>query len=378
MSSPAAHLLDAFDRQVGWCEAGASPFSARVLALSRRWLDTEPEALAALAEVDRDPLAAAVSLRWLGGLHHLALLGRKPWAALWPPAADTADDATLTAAIALAWQREQPHLRAALSRPPQTNEVMRSAALLPGLLHVAAMLQRPLHLAEIGSSAGLNLWCDHYRHEAGSPDGGTWAWGDAAAALTLRPAWRGPPPPTDAPLAIARRAGCDAAPLDLSLPGEDLRLASFVWADQRERLARLRAAIAVVRPLRSGQSGRSSSGAVQARQAVDFVREQLAARHAGEAFVLMHSVVWQYIAAEEQEAITARMHAAAAQATAASPLAWLRFEPPRPDLRVALRCTTWPGGVDALLAEAHPHGAWVHWQGPGAGTDTATVAASPA
>ena len=118
--------------------------------------------------------------------------------------------------------------------------------------------------------------------------------------------------------------------------------------------------------------------AVQARPAVDFVREQLAARHAGEAFVLMHSVVWQYIAAEEQEAITARMHAAAAQATAASPLAWLRFEPPRPDLRVALRCTLWPGGVDALLAEAHPHGAWVHWQGPGAGTDTATVAASPA
>ena len=60
MSSPAARLLDAFDRQVGWCEAGASPFSARVLALSRRWLDTDPEALAALAEVDRDPLAAAV------------------------------------------------------------------------------------------------------------------------------------------------------------------------------------------------------------------------------------------------------------------------------------------------------------------------------
>jgi hypothetical protein len=372
LSSPAAHLLDAFDRQVGWCEAGASPFSARVLALSRRWLDTEPEALAALAEVDRDPLAAAVSLRWLGGLHHLALLGRKPWAELWPPAADTADDATLTAAIALAWQREQPHLRAALSRPPQTNEVMRSAALLPGLLHVAATLQRPLHLAEIGSSAGLNLWCDHYRHEAGGPDGGAWAWGDTGAALTLRTEWRGDAPAVDAPLRIARRAGCDAAPVDLALPGEDLRLASFVWAGQHERLARLRAAIAVVRPLRAG------GPPLQTRQAADFVREQLAARREGEAFVLMHSVVWQYIDALEQQAITARMHAAAAQASAASPLAWLRFEPPRPDLRVELRCTTWPGGHDVLLAECHPHGASVHWRAPGAGTGAATVAASPA
>jgi hypothetical protein len=372
LSSPAAHLLDAFDRQVGWCEAGASPFSARVLALSRRWLDTEPEALAALATVDRDPLAAAVSLRWLGGLHHLALLGRKPWAVLWPPAADTADDATLTAAIALAWQREQPHLRAALSRPPQTNEVMRSAALLPGLLHVAATLQRPLHLAEIGSSAGLNLWCDHYRHEAGSPDGSAWAWGDTGAALTLRTEWRGDAPAVDAPLRIARRAGCDAAPVDLALPGEDLRLASFVWAGQHERLARLRAAIAVVRPLRAG------GPPLQTRQAADFVREQLAARREGEAFVLMHSVVWQYIDALEQQAITARMHAAAAQASAASPLAWLRFEPPRPDLRVELRCTTWPGGHDVLLAECHPHGASVHWRAPGAGAGMATVAASPA
>jgi hypothetical protein len=368
----ATRLLAAFDQQVGWCTQGASPFSASVLALSRRWLEGEPEALALLAAVEADPLAAAVPLRWLGALHHLALLGREPWMTLWPPAEPPHDDA-LTAAIARAWHDQRAHLVAALARAPQTNEVMRSAALLPGLLHVAQALQRPLHLAEIGASAGLNLWADRYRHEP-LCDGAdaAWAWGDTAAALTLRATWRGPAPPVGAPLTVARRAGCDAAPVDLSQPGEDLRLASFVWADQPERLARLRAAVAGVRPRLA------AAAAVQARQAADFVREQLALRRAGEAFVLMHSVVWQYIAAAEQADIQAQMQAAGANATAASPVAWLCFEPlPGPSLHVALRCTTWPGGEDRLLAEAHPHGAWVHWRAD-AGLPAAGVAASAA
>lgn len=372
MSDTAAtRLLAAFDQQVAWCTQGASPFSARVLALSRRWLEGEPEALAQLAAVDDNPRAAAVSLRWLGALHHLALLGREPWAALWPPAA-AADDEALVEAIARAWRDERPHLVAALARAPQTNEVMRSAALLPGLLHVAQALQRPLHLAEIGASAGLNLWADGYRHEpVCEAAADAWAWGDATAALTLSATWRGPAPPVGAPLAVARRAGCDATPVDLSQPGEDLRLASFVWADQHERLARLRAAVAVVRPRLA------TDGAVQARQAADFVRAQLAQRRPGEAFVLMHSVVWQYIAAAEQADIRAQMQTAGEQATAASPVAWLRFEPAGPELRVELRCTTWPGGHDTLLAEAHPHGAWVHWRDDAA-PPAAGVAASAA
>ena len=317
-----------------------------------------------LAAVEADPLAAAVSLRWLGGLHHLALLGREPWAGLWPPSAREADEGDLTEAISRAWRDERRHLQAALARPPQTNEVMRSAVLLPGLLHVAAALRRPLHLAEIGSSAGLNLWCDHYRH-----DPGPWAWGDPAAALTLRTEWHGQAPPTDAPLVVARRAGCDLAPIDLAQPGEDLRLASFVWADQRERLARLQAAMAVARPLQS------ASLVLHAAGAGEFVRRQLAARREGEAFVLMHSIVWQYIDADEQQAVTAQMLAAGARATPDAPVAWLRLEPPRPELPVALSCTLWPGGHEQRLAEAHPHGSWVRW---GAGGGDAPMAASPA
>jgi hypothetical protein len=345
-------VLDNFERQAAWCEAAGAPFAARVLRLSGQWLAGEHAACAALAARSAQPLADALALRWLGALQHLALLGRDPWAGLWPPQAAPTDAALLNA-ITTVWQHERAHLDRALARAPQTNEVMRSAGLLPGLLHIAQKVQMPLHLAEIGASAGLNLWCDHYRHEPG-PRPGPWAWGDAGAGLVLRTEWLGAAPPVHAPLHISRRAGCDAHPVDLRQSGEALRLASFVWADQAERRERLRQAIAVVLP-------RLHHAPVQALHAADFVHQQLASRQPGEALVLMHSVVWQYIDSAEQADIQAQMQAAAAAATPARPLAWLRFEPPAPDFAQELRATVWPGGEDVLLARCHPHGARIEW-----------------
>ena len=120
-------LLDAFDRQMGWCRQ-PSPFSARVLARSLSWLKANPDALAVLSAVDADPLTAAVPLRWLAGLHHLALQGLQPWADLWPPAAsvaaDEALDAAITLAIAAAWRTPQPALRRALAGHAATADAL--------------------------------------------------------------------------------------------------------------------------------------------------------------------------------------------------------------------------------------------------------------
>jgi hypothetical protein len=357
VSEQTATLLQAFDRQIAWCREPA-PFSARVLRRTRRWLEANPAAAVALGHIAEDPSAAAVPLRWLGGLHHLALKGIEPWCSGWSEAArDTVSeapglDAFLDRAIRLAWETQHLGLQAALSLPPQTNEVQRSVALLPGLLQVAQLCRRPIELLEIGASAGLNLWCDRYRH-----DHGVWSWGEPTSGLTLRCAWSGPmPSAASADLRVARRAACDARPIDLRRPDEGLRLASFIWPDQAERLVRLQAARHLVAAWMA-ESGVS----VEALPAGEFLRRELGARRLGHALVLMHSVVWQYIAAPEQRAIAALVQSAGEAATAESPVAWLQLEPRSQDGSVELRCRYWPGGQDQLLARAHPHGAHLDW-----------------
>jgi hypothetical protein len=346
-------LLAAFDFQVQWCREPA-PFTSRVLRRTRQWLATEPAVHAAFSAFSEDPLAAAMALRWAGALHHLALRGLQPWAGLWPPGGSglQATDAELDAAITTAWRHQAATVQAALALPPQTNEVNRSVALLPGLLWLAARTGLPVNLLEIGASAGLNLWCDHYRH-----DHGRWQWGDPAAALTLRSDWHGSiPSEAGADLHIVRRAACDANPVDLGDADEGLRLASFIWPEQADRLARLNTARAEAARLLAASGVR-----VEALPAAEFLARELAAPPAGCATVVMHSVVWQYIPAAEQAAITASIEAAGARASAAAPLAWLRFEPRAGDGHVELRCRLWPGGSDHLLARCHPHGARIEW-----------------
>ena len=307
-----------------------------------------------------------MALRWAGALHHLALRGLQPWAGLWPPGgsgllAAPSDldgnlygdlDAELDTAITTAWRQQQPTVQAALALPPQTNEVNRSVALLPGLLWAAARTRLPIHLLEIGASAGLNLWCDHYRY-----DHGRWQWGDAAAALVLRSDWQGAIlNEAGANLQIERRAACDAHPIALDHPDEGLRLASFIWPEQAERLARLNTARTEVARLMAASGVR-----VEALPAADFLARELAVPPPGRTTVVMHSVVWQYIPAAEQAAITGLIEAAGARASTAAPLAWLRFEPRAGDGHVELRCRLWPNGADHLLARCHPHGARIEW-----------------
>ena len=58
------------------------------------------------------------------------------------------------------------------------------------------------------------------------------------------------------------------------------------------------------------------------------------------------------------------MEAAGTAASEGKPLAWIRLETNRETFRHELTVRYWPGGAEpVLLAEAHPHGAWVRWHG---------------
>ena len=122
----------------------------------------------------------------------------------------------------------------------QTNEVQRAWALLPGFLSVSD--GRPLDVLELGPSAGLNLVWDRYRYRYS-----TGSWGDGS--LELAGDDRMPPP--DSLLArrvtVVRRRGVDLNPVDATTEHGARLLQAFVWADQTERLERLRAAIEVLR-----------------------------------------------------------------------------------------------------------------------------------
>ncbi len=367
LSAAEQRLFDAFVLQQRWC-ADASPFTAWLLSRMRRWLRQAPDAVDArvrMLAVADDPAAGAVPLRAAGALHHLALRGLQPWRALWPPQGhvptatnpDPALDVALDQAIAIAWREHREELVRAWADPPQTNEVARSAVLLPALLQLAARHPGlPLTLLEIGASAGLNLWPDGWRYDFGG-----WSWGPADAPLLLQAAWRGPVPTGLPPvLPVIGRRGCDRRPVDLQDPDERLRLASFVWPDQGDRLQRLLRASAAVRTRMADAGVR-----VEALSASAFLRPSLADRPGGSLTVVLHTIVWQYLGAQEQAAVASALAEAGARADAQRPLAWLRMEPPAPEAPVELRCTVWPGGEDRLLGCAHPHGTHIDWRGDG-------------
>ena len=66
---------------------------------------------------------------------------------------------------------QRARLGQAMDSSPQTNEIARSAMLLPGFLAIAREAGLPLDICEIGSSAGLNLLFDRFAYDF---DGNGW------------------------------------------------------------------------------------------------------------------------------------------------------------------------------------------------------------
>jgi hypothetical protein len=293
----------------------------------------------------------AVALRWLGALHDLALEDPDgALAAAYPREGKPGDPDQAWPRVLEAVDQAAVRIAAFMRHEPQTNEVRRSAVLLPGFLTVAAETNRPLRVLELGASAGLNQLWDRRRYRLGEIGD----WGPLDARVNLDIEWRGGRPPLDANVLVAERAACDRKPVDLADPIQRRRLKAYVWPDQFDRLERLEAAIGET--LAAGIT-------VEAEDAVVFVRREARPR-AGVATVVFHSVFFQYMPAESQAALVQTLAEGGASASERSPLAWLRMEPASDNPAVMeLRLTLWPGGADRVLATAHPHGAWIDWAG---------------
>ncbi len=302
------------------------------------------------ADSTRALVTDAIAIRWLGAAHDLVLSGEAPdLTAAYPAPGRPGNPDAAWAEVRAAMIAGSERFAAFMSHEPQTNEVRRSAALLPGFLAVAAETGLPLRVFEVGASAGLNQLWDRFRYDYG--DGG--AWGDPASPVLIDAAWGGAPAMLGEATVIAR-AACDRKPVDIRDPLARRRLKAYIWADQFDRLARLEAAIALAL---------EADVQVEACDAVVWTTAR-AAPAPGAATVIYHSIFWQYMPPESQTALAAAIAAHGAAATAAAPFAWLRMEPPPSNLaKVDLRLTLWPGGEERLLAHVHPHGARIDWGG---------------
>lgn len=345
----AADLL----HQAASCEALGSPVYARVLRACADDLRTGGPVAAVLAEhadAARDDL---VGLRLLAGVHHRVLTGRAPrLARQYPSTGGTPDDDLVPAFLDVV---AGEGLDRWLSHPPQTNEVGRSAALVGGLLLVLGGRDVPVVLHEVGASAGLNLHADRYRFATASPGPGSAAgpwWGTADSPVRLDGAWLGRTPRPGAPLRVVERHGSDIAPVDLSVPGAPERLLAYVWADQVPRVDRTRAAlgVATAHPVRVQR--------LTAREAVRRVRLR-----EGHLTVVWHSVMWQYLPADERRDVDASLDELGSTATAEAPLARLSLEPAPGGAPGAfpVSATVWPGGRTTVLGHAPAHGLPCTW-----------------
>lgn len=333
----------AFEIQAAYCDANDAPITANVCRTLARALTPATKTGRAVLEWPGNAVADGLVLRLVGGLHALWLAGKEPrldplfkGESAEPVAADMADLLTRWDSTLHPW----------LASPPQTNEPGRAASLMTGLLYLAARYRRPMEILEIGSSAGLNLLIDRFAFDLGGV-----RIGPEDSPVTLKPDWRGPPPP-DTAIDIISVKGSDIAPIDATDPTNERRLLAYVWQDHPQRFDRVAKAIAMQR--------QQAVDLVQA-DAADWVEARLAEPQTPRVMrVLMHSIMWQYLDESRQQRIKAAMEAAGARATPDQPLGWVAVEADRKFNRHDITIRSWPDhGHPVLLGHAHAHGFWV-------------------
>lgn len=340
-------VTTSFHTQAAQCEALGSAFTARILRLLAASLAPGSIVADRVLGWPQDPTSRgdALALRLAGGLHALVLLGSDaPLTGLYR-APETVSDAGAQAILAAAMARHPDHLLEWLARAPQTNEVRRSVALIAAGHWLAARFGRDMVLSELGASAGLNLIWDSYALQARGR-----IYGPMNSPVVLSPDWQGSLPAVREPRIVAR-AGVDLAPLH---PQRDrLRLLSYIWPDQPERLLRTELA---------AELAAAHAPLITRADAVDWLQTRLATVFAGRLHLVFHTIAWQYFPPGAQRRGSALLAEAGARASPLAPLAHLSMEADGLGEGAALRVQTWPKGEVTVLGRVDFHGRWVDWR----------------
>ncbi len=338
-------VLDVFRAQATACAALGSPFNARLMTLCAEHLTTDSPVGAHVLNWNGDPSiqADSVPLRLAGALHQLVLRGDPDLSPHWPP--HETDDAALWTIVETALTAKADQIIPLLASAPQTNEVRRSAVIIPALHLIAAWAGKPLSIMELGASAGLNLLNDQF-----AVDTGTVRYGPQNPLFTLTPEWTGDHP-APASVDIAARRGVDLTPISAEKSEDCERLMSYIWPDQEDRKTRTQAAL---------EAARRSGLTPDAGDAGDWLTDALPRTDPDHMAVIYHTVAWQYF----PEATKATAMKAMNTFGADRPLARISMENDGQGKGALVTLTLWPEAREIVLGRADFHGRWVDWTGP--------------
>ena len=236
-------------------------------------------------------------------------------------------------------------------RMVQTNEVSRCAGLMPAFVTVAKRLPaKSLYLVDIGASAGLNLFWDHYGYNYGDLQ-----CGDRSSPVQINCAVKGttvPPLPASFPH-IAGRIGLDLNPLDVRAPENALWLRALIWPEHERRADLLGKAIAVVRQ----QPPRLLAG-----NGVELLGEIMSVVPADS--VLCAGRIFTQLSEEERD----RLSVAVSEYGRSRDVGLVSIRPRGGDVS-EIRLTLFIDGyrTDAGIAYFQNHGEWIEWLGGGLG-----------
>lgn len=129
------------------------------------------------------------------------------------------------------------------TRLVQTNVVKRVFGLRFALAAIRRICREPVHLIDVGASAGIHLLFDRYRYSIGGR-----IFGQQDAAVSVETEWRSraAPPDLDDLPPIASRIGVDLHPVDIRLHSQRLWLRALVWPEDQRKADLLSSALEVV------------------------------------------------------------------------------------------------------------------------------------
>ena len=131
-----------------------------------------------------------------------------------------------------------------------------------------------------------------------------------------------------------------------------LRLLSYTWADQSDRLDRIKQIV----PHQTTQ--------VEKTDAADWLPNRLNAQPTGTLHFVFHTIALQYFQQESKDKIAQALAQAVERATPARPLGYISMEISDDFEGAKLTLQLWPGGQVQDVGRADFHGRWVSWVHP--------------